>query len=347
MKIKSFILLMMSVFVVLGLVGCNSQAKIDEADTERITVIEEKVDALFNKEKTDIVDFTKEQVEEIDLLLVEEEGNEFSEDNALRIGSVILYLSQALEMQGFEERVVVLFDDEGVLVKDASIEGLDSEVEMFKDETAFYDRLVENINVAENQLVTINEVTDYVDGLFSEGKVKKDVTRKQEEEATKLIGEVSNKEVKDDLLVKLVDVDASLTKKEEQIALAKKEEEQKQEQARQKQERKQNEVKKQQVAQESNGGKASSSSNSSSKKQTANSNQTSKKPSNTTTSSKDKGTTTSKPKTDKGSTSSGNSNNSGGTDWDAVGDFWNNAECKKTESGDIGDGGTYENYECN
>lgn len=81
-----------------------SQAKIDEADVGRIAIIEDKVEALFNKEKTDIAEFTKEQVEEIDELLVEEEGNEFSEDNALRIGSVILYIGQAMQMQELEGR---------------------------------------------------------------------------------------------------------------------------------------------------------------------------------------------------------------------------------------------------
>lgn len=71
MLFKSMFLLVTGLLL---LTGCG-QAKIDKADSERITVMEEKIDALFNKEKDDIVDGIEEkQFNEIDELLEKEEG---------------------------------------------------------------------------------------------------------------------------------------------------------------------------------------------------------------------------------------------------------------------------------
>lgn len=379
-----FKLTFMLVAGMLLLAGCG-QAKIDKADSERIAVMEEKIDALLNKEKDDIVEGIEEkQFDEIDELLEKEEGNEFSEENALRIGSVVLYLSQAQNMFVTENKVASLIDEDGV-VDEELYEEVTSHIETLKEYETYYERQIAEINeveklykeqVAQNE--HIEETKQALAKLFTkEDKVKSDVTQKQHDEIAKLVGKVKDEEVKTAFekdLKKVDDKIKAIAKAEKEEADRKAEEEKQQQLAQQKeQESKQqsNSVQSNQTVSNSNASSsqqsgtvnksngsssknnsATSSSNSNSSDKGKSSGSSNKSNTNNNSSNSNKGSSNSSNKgnnnnssSNKGSGSGDNGFMNGMTDKE-INDYFNNSDCTHVESGDIGDGGSYDKYGC-
>lgn len=224
MKVRKIVLLLMTSIVLFTLVGCNSQEKRDAADSERLAIIEEKIDELFNEEKTDIIaHLSQEHIDEVEALLTEEKDNKFSPDNLKRIDSILLYLDLAIDMLAFEQEVDELFDEEGGLVRDPEIDSVEAGLAFYENENVFYDRQLDKITDAKEQLLAIEEVREQVDMLFVGGEVKSDVTREQEAEIRELIATLKSNAAKRELEGSLVKVATLLSGRERSVAVAQRE----------------------------------------------------------------------------------------------------------------------------
>lgn len=221
MKNKNVCLFILMCVALIVFTGCNGQEKRDAADAERLAVIEEHIDALFNQEKTDIAsDLAQEQIDKVEELLAEERENKFSPDNLKRIDSILLYLDLAIDMFAFDQEVDQLFDEEGGLVKDAEIETVESSIAFYETETVFYARQLDKIADAKEQLVAIEEVRKQVDSFFVDGEVRSDVSREDEAEMRELIATLKSMDAKRELEASLVKVATLLTGQERAVASA-------------------------------------------------------------------------------------------------------------------------------
>lgn len=224
MKLKSIVLLLTALIVVLGLVGCNTQEKKDAADAERLAIIEEKINGLFNEEKTDIIlNLKQEQINDAEEQLALEKDHKFSEANLKRIDSILMYLDLAIDMVAFELEVDQLFDQAGGLVKTAEIDNVEENLMFYERENVFYDRQLVKLIDAKEQLFAIEEVREQVQTLFNDGEVNSDVTREQETEMRELIATLKSGDAKRELEASLVKVAALLSNQERAVASAQRE----------------------------------------------------------------------------------------------------------------------------
>jgi len=324
-------------------IGCSNK---DEEDAERISVMEEKIDALFNQEKTDLAENVEtKQFDEINELLEAEEGEDFSEENALRIDSVILYLNEAVNMHKFQEQIFELVSEDGVIDEKAYLEAKEQVVE-FKEKEVFYERQLAELEKVEElyeqqfaQQEHVEKTEQAMAKLFNkENKVKDDVTKKEYDKVAKLIKGIEDEDVKEALNKDLKKVD----KKLKAIAKAEKEAEEKRiaEEKRLAEEKKKEE--KRQLAEQQ-------------KKQQAQANN--KSNNQQSSQSETKQSTASKSKESKKSNSSDQGNNSkendeeplyGGMTGQEIADWINNGDCVKTGEGYIGGGdyNTWESFSC-
>lgn len=224
LKVKNIGLALMVLVLILGLAGCNTQAKKNIADENRLLFINEKIDALFNEDKTDIVeDITDEQIEEIDSLLAAERENQFSEDNLLLIDDLLYNLDTALDMAEFEYKVDALFDGMGGVLKDAYVDVLEINLETYEEKSVFYNRQKDKIIDAKEQLVMIAEITEIVEALFIDGELDPDVDLEREREVRELVTQIKSQEIRRELDNLLVQVASALTKDKMEYAAAQRE----------------------------------------------------------------------------------------------------------------------------
>src|SRR5690625_3650886 len=189
MKIKNIVFVLLGVLLVTVFVGCSNK---DEEDAERISILEEKVDALFNEEKTDLdKNVDPKQLDEIDKLLEAEDGEEFSEENALRIESVVLHLSEAVGMYEFQDQVLKLVSEDGVVDEYAYLE-IKEHVAEFEDKELFYERQVKELEKIEKlyqqqlaQKEHVEKTEKAMAKLFKDDKVIKNVTKKDYDKIAK------------------------------------------------------------------------------------------------------------------------------------------------------------------
>src|SRR5690625_2729488 len=228
MKIKNIVFVLLGVFLVTVFVGCSNK---DEEDVERISVMEKKVDALFNQEKTDIdKSIETEQFDEIDELLEAEADEEFSEENALRIESVVLHLSEAIGMYEFQEQMSELVSEDGVVDEEAYLESKERIAE-FENRELFYERQIVELEKIEGlyqqqlaQKEHVEKTEKALAKLFDEDKkVKGNVTQKDYDKIAKLVKSVEDEDLKKSLEKDLKKVDEKLAA----IAKAEKEAEEK------------------------------------------------------------------------------------------------------------------------
>src|SRR5699024_6063262 len=184
MKKMRVVIGVMMLVAMLALVGCNSEAKQNEEDAERIEAIEEKVYAMLNEDKDDIVEGLKEeQIEEVETLIEDEKGKEFSEENGLRIGSIVLYMNDVNNMFNTQSKIEKLTENDELEADE--VEETREMLEVLKENKPFYERqnpaleeVEENLEKQVAQVKHVEKTKKALDELFKKDKVKNDVTKK-------------------------------------------------------------------------------------------------------------------------------------------------------------------------
>jgi len=221
-------MIVLAVMLVATLIGCSNK---DEEDAERISNIGEKVELLFNEDKTDLAEnVDSKQFDEIEALLEAEEGNEFSEENTLRIESVISDLGAAVRMYEFRELMLSLVSEDGVVDGSAYLE-VKEHVTEFENRELFYKRQLAKLekieDLYEQQLVQKEhekKTKQAMSKLFNkDDKVKNDVTKEDYDKVVKLVKDIEDEDLKKSLEKDLEKVDDKL----KAIAKAEKEAEEK------------------------------------------------------------------------------------------------------------------------
>lgn len=230
------ILVVFSVFLVMFVVvtGCTNKNK--EA-AERIDTIQSEVADLYNKDASDLADFSDEDTEEIESLIDQEDEDkaDLNEENTDDLQEVQGEFNQAKDLHTLENKIDDVFDEDIVKKKYTKddITALKNDIKTYKSsQTAFYKEQENKLTDAEEQVKERDQAKAAVDDLFVDDKVKEDVSREDEEKADELTDKVKNEEIKDSLEDSLAEVDNYLTDKEEEEK--RKESERKQQQAKDK-----------------------------------------------------------------------------------------------------------------
>lgn len=228
MKGKKFYVLLVGLILVgLGsifLYRQQEEQRVLEFEGYEISAIEDRVEALYNAEKTDIAnEISEEELEELETIFEELDEKRLSRRNRDQIRDMELDFLIAREMMKTEKEVEEVFVEENVVDKEVSeenINDLEYDVLTFENMPDYVDRNIELLAYARQQVLTIERATEFVESLFDEEEnVLETVTRAEEEEAIELIEEIQNQEIKEELTARIETVSLVLTEREEQLAL--------------------------------------------------------------------------------------------------------------------------------
>lgn len=228
MKGKKFYIILIGLIIIgIGSVFVHRQqqeARFLEFEGYEIVDIEDRVAALYNEDKTDLADdFSEEELEELEVTLSDLQEKDLGRQNTNRIETMQGELSDASGMFTLEESIMNLFIEDEVIDKDTSVndvEKLEQEVTDYEGRIVYYDRNLNRLDEARQQVEVVRTATEFVEAFFTEeDDIREDVTREEEAEALKLIDQVKNEEVKEELTRQIETVNLALTKREELEAL--------------------------------------------------------------------------------------------------------------------------------
>ena len=185
-----------------------------------ITAITDRVDELYNEDKTDIVkDISDEQLEEIDSILLELKEKDFSSENEHLLQEAELDYLMARDMNVLEAKINELFIEDEIIDQHSTIgqvEELKEELDNYEMTSLFFERNTETLENAHHQTEVIETARNFIDDLFEEEEVVRgDITREDEAEALRLIEQIKNQVVREELTGRIEIVDVTLTEIEE------------------------------------------------------------------------------------------------------------------------------------
>lgn len=192
----------------------------DEEDGQRLDDLESMIEDVFNDDQTDLIDgITEGEISKLKEAIEDELDTEFKEENQERYEKLRGLGLTASDMFTMEERVNDLFED-GVLKYESDTDEVRTILNVltaFKgNRGVFYERMKIQLDEALDQAETVAEAREFVGALFEEGGLSKEASRELEEEALEKVNEILNDQRKDELLERLEDVDAYLTKLEKE-----------------------------------------------------------------------------------------------------------------------------------
>lgn len=197
--------------------------KLLEFEAYEIESVEEKVNDLYNEEKTDISEkLSAEQLDAVEDLVHELKTKEYSRKNKERLEIMEMNFLTAKLMNSYQLDINDLFVEEGIVKEDitlSKVENLEERITRFQEKDIYYDRNSTKLDDAKEQVEDIKVARDFIESLFEGEFVRTDVTRENEEEALKLIEKVKNKEVRAELLEQAEILSLALTEAEEALAL--------------------------------------------------------------------------------------------------------------------------------
>lgn len=197
--------------------------KLLEFEAYEIESVEEKVNDLYNEEKTDISEkLSAEQLDAVEDLVHELKTKEYSRKNKERLEIMEMNFLTAKLMNSYQLDINDLFVEEGIVKEDITlgkVENLEEGITRFQEKDIYYDRNSTKLDDAKEQVEDIKVARDFIESLFEGEFVRTDVTRENEEEALKLIEKVKNKEVRAELLEQAEILSLALTEAEEALAL--------------------------------------------------------------------------------------------------------------------------------
>lgn len=190
-----------------------------------ITAITDRVDNLYNEDKTDIVEnIADDELEAIDKILFDLKEKDFSSKNERHLEETTVEFMAAREMREIQREIRELFIEDEIIdqkVTMPQVEALKEKLDPYEATTLFFERNTIAIEDAHLQVTTITTAASFVADLFEEDEVvvRKDITREDETEALELIKPIKNEVVKEELTNKIELVDIALTEMEEALAV--------------------------------------------------------------------------------------------------------------------------------
>ena len=207
MKGKSYYGLLISL-IIIGISSFNfyqhkQEERLLEFEGYEITSIEERVEALYNEEKTDIVEnITEDELEELDQIFLDLKEKDLHKENKRRISNMEVDFLMAREMNTIQEDIRALFDNK-IVVSSAELTDigrLKREIEAYSIRPDYYERNTELLEDGKQQLTDIREAEELVESLLDEeGNLLEGVTQEDIDEALEIIANIKNKEIRDTL----------------------------------------------------------------------------------------------------------------------------------------------------
>jgi len=201
--------------------------RVETQQTETITDIQKRVDKLFSNSKKEFLSkgINFDQIQVIKKDLENQEGKGFTTDNAVKLNTAIMELSDAENMLQLQTLVLSLLDQKGVLVENAAISKASEKASNLKGiKPAFADQQFKVINLAKQQDVQLKDATKKVQSLFinlQQKKVRPGLNQKELDTTKKIVLQIKQEKTKKNLTDLLNVVDQELKKREEAVKLEK------------------------------------------------------------------------------------------------------------------------------
>jgi len=195
--------------------------RVEMQQTETITDIQKRVDKLYSNSKKEFLSkgINYDQIQVIKKDLENQEGKGFTTDNAVKLNTAIMELSDAENMLQLQTLVQSLLDQKGVLVENATISKASEKASNLKGiKPAFVDQQLKTINLAKQQDLQLKDTTKKVHSLFinlQQKKVRPEVNQQQLETIKKQVMQLKQENTKKELFNLLTVVDQELKKKEQ------------------------------------------------------------------------------------------------------------------------------------
>lgn len=195
--------------------------KVETQQTETITDIQKRVDKLYSDSKKEFLykGINYDQIQVIKRELENQEGKGFTTDNAVKLNTAIMELSDAENMLQLQTLVQSLLDQKGALVENAAISKASEKASNLKAiKPAFVDQQFKIINLAKQQDIQLKDTTKKVHSLFNnlqQKKVRPEVNQQQLEAIKNQVLQLKQENTKKELVNLLNVVDQELKKKEQ------------------------------------------------------------------------------------------------------------------------------------
>ncbi|MBH0167157.1 hypothetical protein IHV12_19720 [Fictibacillus sp. 7GRE50] len=195
--------------------------RVEAQQTETITDIQKRVDKLYSNSKKEFLSkgINYDQIQVIKRDLENQEGKGFTTDNAVKLNTAIMELSDAENMLQLQTLVQGLLDQKGVLIENAAISKASEKASNLKGiKPAFADQQLRVINVAKQQDVQLKDSTKKVHSLFlnlQQKKVRPEVNQQQLEAIKKQVSQIKQENTKKGLMDLLNVVGHEIKKKEQ------------------------------------------------------------------------------------------------------------------------------------
>lgn len=168
-----------------------------------ISTIADRVNALYNEEKTDIADdLTDEEFEDLEIILEDLSTKDLTNSSEKDIQSMHVEFLEARDMYTIQNDIENLFEQKIIIrtVNLDKVSKLENKLEAYTTRTVYYDRNKKLVEEANEQLTIIKEARNFVENLHDdEGNLRADLTQEELDEAQELINLIKNNEIKAEL----------------------------------------------------------------------------------------------------------------------------------------------------
>ena len=207
MKRRSYYILLIGL-IIIGIVTINFYQRKQEERTlafegYEISTIADRVNALYNEEKTDIADdLTDEEFEDLEIILEDLSTKDLTNSSEKDIQSMHVEFLEARDMYTIQNDIENLFEQKIIIrtVNLDKVSKLENKLEAYTTRTVYYDRNKKLVEEANEQLTIIKEARNFVENLHDdEGNLRADLTQEELDEAQELINLIKNNEIKAEL----------------------------------------------------------------------------------------------------------------------------------------------------
>ena len=211
MKRRSYYILLIGL-IIIGIVTINFyQRKQEERmlafEGYEISTIADRVNALYNEEKTDIADdLTDEEFEDLEIILEDLSTKDLTNSSEKDIQSMHVEFLEARDMYTIQNDIENLFEQKIIIrtVNLDKVSKLENKLEAYTTRTVYYDRNKKLVEEANEQLTIIKEARNFVENLHDdEGNFLEGVTQEDIAKALEIIEDIKNKEIRNDLAASL------------------------------------------------------------------------------------------------------------------------------------------------
>lgn len=226
MKGKKFYVTLIGLFI-LGIVSVffnrqQEEARALEFEGYEIATIEKRVDTLYNDKKTDIQEDISTELIELEQILLELNNKDLSNRSERRLKEMEENLLTAKVMHELQEDILEIFKENEVVRRNVSLKDvkeLETSLLTFKERRVYFNRNNGCIDEAKVQINKIEEATKLVAELKNGDDINEDVKGKDIEELEKLVNQIKDENIKEDLLKKINTIRLALDDMEIEVEL--------------------------------------------------------------------------------------------------------------------------------